>query len=272
MLAARAAALALAATVAIAAPGAARAGSHHALRYDLSLDVPLTAGAGAVWFGTELAKSHIAPGTCRWCEPPALDSSVREALVWSNNGRARTASDVLAFGVMPAATLVPLAFAADSGEDALLDTLFVVEAVALAQVVNQTMKFSMGRQRPFVHFGNYPEPDRSPDPDDNLSFYSGHSSLAFSFAAAAGTVASLRGYRSAPWVWGAGMALATSVAYFRIAADKHYLTDVVTGAVIGTAIGVAAPRLLHPREPPGEAGATVRVTFVPLPVGVRVAF
>ena len=272
MLAARAAALALAATFAVATPGAARAGSHHALRYDLALDVPLTAGAGAVWFGTELAKSHLAPIDCRWCDPPAFDREVRDALVWASNAPARTASDVLAFGVIPVAALAPFAFVADSREDALLDALFVVEAVAIAQAVNQTVKFSVGRQRPFVRFGNYPEPDRSHDPDDNLSFYSGHSSLAFSFAAAAGTVSSLRGYRSAPWVWGAGMALATSVAYFRIAADKHYLTDVFTGAVIGTAVGVAVPRLLHPREPAGEAGSPARVTFVPLPVGVRVVF
>jgi membrane-associated phospholipid phosphatase len=272
MLAARAAALALAASVAIAAPGAADAGSHHALRYDLALDVPLTAGAGALWFGTELAKSHLAPSTCRWCDPPALDREVRDALVWSTPARARKASDVLAFAVVPAATLAPFAFVADSHEDALLDALFVVEAVALAQGLNQAVKFSVGRQRPFVRFGNYPEADRPADPDDNLSFYSGHSSLAFSLAAAAGTVSTLRGYRSAPWVWGAGMALASGVAYFRIAADKHYLTDVVTGAVIGTAVGVAAPRLLHPREREGEAGAPVRVTFVPLPVGVHVAF
>lgn len=272
MLAARAVALALAATVAVAAPGTAHAGPHHTLRHDLTLDVSLTASAGALWFGTELAKSHLAPSACRWCDPPALDREVREALVWSSNGRARVASDVLAFGLVPAAALAPLALAADSRRDALLDTLFVVEAVALAQGVNQLVKFSMARERPFVRFGNYPEPDRSRDPDDNLSFYSGHSSLAFSFAAAAGTVSSLRGYRSAPWVWGAGMALAAGVAYFRVAADKHYLTDVVTGAVIGTAIGVAAPRLLHPREREGDAAAAERVTFVPLPIGLRVAF
>ena len=271
MLAARAVALALAA--ALATPSAARAGSqHYTLRYNLALDVSLAAGAGALWLGTELAKPHLAPTACRWCDPPALDREARNALVWSNNGSARVVSDVLAFGVVPAVALAPLAFAADSGDDVLLDTFFVVEAVALAQAVNQIVKFSLARERPFVHFGNYPEPDRSWDPDDNLSFYSGHSSLAFSLAAAAGTVSSLRGYRSAPWVWGAGMALATGVAYFRVAADKHYLTDVLTGAAIGTAIGVAAPRLLHPREREGEKAAVERVTFVPLPIGVRVAF
>ncbi|WP_242360333.1 MULTISPECIES: phosphatase PAP2 family protein [Anaeromyxobacter] len=269
MLAARAAALALAA--AVAAPLPARA-APHALHYDLALDVPLTAGASVVWFGTELAKSHLAPTTCRWCDPPAFDREARQLLVWGYGKQARTASDVLAFGVVPAAALAQFALVADSRRDALLDALFVVEAVALAADVNQIVKLSVGRERPFVRYGNYPEPVRKPDPDDQLSFYSGHSSLAFSFAAAAGTVSSLRGYRSAPWVWGVGMALASGVAYFRVAADKHYLSDVVTGAAVGTAIGIAAPRLLHPRERDAEVGTPERVTLVPLPLGVRVAF
>ncbi|ABS28546.1 phosphatase PAP2 family protein [Anaeromyxobacter sp. Fw109-5] len=272
MLAARAAALALAASVA-AAPLPAAAGPHHALRYDRAVDLPLTIGAGALWIGSELAKPYLAPEGCRWCDPPGLDRDARTRLVWSNTVPARVTSDLLAFAVAPAAALVPLAAAADTRDDALLDALFVIEAVAIAADVNQLVKFAVARERPFVHFGNYAEPDRPADPDDQLSFYSGHTSTAFSFAAAAGTVASLRGYRSAPWIWGVGMALASGVAYFRVAADRHYLTDVLTGAVIGTAVGVAAPRLLHPRERSGAGDADAeRVTFVPLPIGLRVAF
>jgi membrane-associated phospholipid phosphatase len=272
MLAARAAALALAVSVAVA-PVPAAAGPHHALRYDLAVDLPLTIGAGAIWIGSELAKPHLATDECRWCEPPGIDRDARTLLVWSNPDPARITSDVLAFTAVPAAALVPLAFAADTRDDALLDALFVVEAVAIAADLNQLVKFAVGRERPFVHFGNYSDPDRPADADDQLSFYSGHTSMAFSFAAAAGTVANLRGYRSAPWVWGVGTVLASGVAYFRVAADRHYLTDVLTGAVIGAAVGVAVPRLLHPREPKdgGEAGAA-QVTVVPLPIGLRVTF
>ena len=272
MLAARAAALALAASFA-AAPLPSAAEPHHALRYDLAVDVPLTIGAGALYFGSELVKPRLAAEECRWCDPPGLDRDARELLVWSNTDPARVTSDVLAFVAAPAAALVPLAVAADTRDDALLDALFVVEAVAIAADLNQLVKFAVGRERPFVHFGNYADPDRPADADDNLSFYSGHTSMAFSFAAAAGTVANLRGYKSAPWVWGVGTALASGVAYFRVAADRHYLTDVLTGAVIGAAVGVAVPRLLHPREPKdsGETG-DARVTFVPLPIGLRVTF
>lgn len=48
-------------------------------------------------------------------------------------------------------------------------------------------------------------------------------------------------------IWTAGYALAATSGYLRIAADRHYLTDVVVGAVVGSGIGLAVPLLVHPR-------------------------
>jgi membrane-associated phospholipid phosphatase len=84
--------------------------------------------------------------------------------------------------------------------------------------------------------------------EDNVSFYSMHTSFAFSIVAATGTVAGLRGYDSAPYIWGIGMPLAALTGFMRIAADRHYLTDVLTGAAVGTALGIALPRLMHGRK------------------------
>ena len=64
-------------------------------------------------------------------------------------------------------------------------------------------------------------------------------------AAAGGTIATMRGYRLAPLVWGVGMSMAVSVGYLRIAADKHYFSDVMTGAVVGSIIGVGIPLIFH---------------------------
>jgi len=83
--------------------------------------------------------------------------------------------------------------------------------------------------------------------DANLSFPSGHTALGFSLATAAGTVATLRGYRHAPYVWGAGMAVAAFTGYLRLAADKHYASDVLVGALVGSLVGWAVPYLLHRR-------------------------
>ena len=266
-------ALALAST---AAPARAAGDGPDRLRWNGPRDLALTGAAAALWIGSELAKSRLAPGDCRFCGTNALDASARDLLVLGDLEAARRTSDVLAFAVLPGAMaahqLLAARRAGGTTEDGLVDVLVVVQAAALAADLNQLVKFTVGRQRPFVRYGNWTEADRAPDPDDNVSFYSGHSSLAFSLAAAAGTVSSMRGYRSAPWVWATGMTLATGVAYLRVAGDKHYLTDVLTGAAIGTAAGIALPRLLHGRDDGPEGERTAQVTVVPVPLGVLVTF
>lgn len=239
------------------------------LRWDLRVDGGIAAGAAVLWISSELAKGKLAPPSCRWCAEDRLDGRVRESLVWDRTGRATRASDVLAFGVVPAgiaAHQLLAARAAGNAREGWVDVLLVAEAAALSMDLNQIVKFAAGRQRPFVH---HAAPDRPADPDDNLSFYSGHSTFTFALAAAAGTVSDLRGYRSAPWVWGAGMTLAAATAYLRIAADKHYLTDVLAGAALGTAAGVALPRLLHGRK---DAAGGSAATLTAVPFGVAVVF
>jgi len=198
----------------------------------------------------------------------ALDASARDLLVWGYGGGAKRASDVLAYALLPAGMVTHQLLAARAAGDrdaGLVDVLIVAEAAAIAMDLNQLVKFAVGRQRPFVRYGNWPEPDRAPDPDDNLSFYSGHTTFTFALAAAAGTVSDLRGYRSAPWVWGVGLALAATTGYLRVAADKHYLTDVLVGAATGLAVGIAVPRVFHGREDEGGgAPPSARLTAVPL--------
>ena len=144
------------------------------------------------------------------------------------------------------------------------DVVLVAEAAGIAMDANQLVKFAVGRQRPFVHYRNGLAPDRPPDSDDNLSFYSGHTTFTFAVAAAAGTISDLRGYGGTPWVWGVGLGLATATGYFRIAADKHYLTDVLVGAGTGLAAGIAIPRVFHPRKKTSSGGASTALTALPL--------
>jgi membrane-associated phospholipid phosphatase len=145
----------------------------------------------------------------------------------------------------------------------------VAEAASLTMALTSVVKLAAARQRPFVAHGNWPDPDRRHDPDDNLALWSGHTALSFAVAASAGTIASMRGRGEAPWVWATGLTAAAAVGWFRIGADEHHLTDVLAGAAVGTAIGIAAPRLLHrSREDPGGAS----VALVPLPLGIAGTF
>ena len=76
------------------------------------------------------------------------------------------------------------------------------------------------------------------------SFFSGHVSEAFSLGLSAATVASLRHYPIALWLWGGTIVFGTLCGYMRLAGDDHYVTDVLAGALVSTVFGIGIP-LLH---------------------------
>ncbi len=231
------------------------------LPWQPAVDLPITGVAITGWVASELLKPALTSGACRWCDRDgqgmdtlnAVDRQVRTTLRWQDTGLANTLSNVGGFAIVPAVTLGSLAWASQQdgqGGQWLEDALIVAQATAIAADVNQITKFSLARERPFVHVL---APDRKgltdQPADNNLSFYSGHTSLVFSLAVSSGTVATLRGYRAAPWVWLAGLSLAASTGWLRMAADKHYFSDVMTGAVVGSALGWALPWAFHrPRD------------------------
>ena len=231
----------------------------HELRYNLRADIPITAVAIALWLGSQGLQAQLAPEHCRLCGDNALDRAARDAMLWDSTLPAHRASNWLAFGVLPfgvISSVAAMAARAGKPKNALIDGLIIAEAASLSVDLKPLVKFSVGRRRPFVHAHNDDVLElQPPHSDDNVSFYSGHTNLAFSLVAATGTVAMLRGYRAAPWIWGVGLPLAASVGYFRIAADRHYLTDVLTGALLGSAVGVLVPWLFHGRKRSGSMGS-----------------
>ena len=46
-------------------------------------------------------------------------------------------------------------------------------------------------------------------------------------------------------IWTTSLGLATLTGYFRIAADKHYFTDIIAGAMVGTLVGYLGFDALH---------------------------
>jgi membrane-associated phospholipid phosphatase len=147
------------------------------------------------------------------------------------------------------------------------DALVVAESAMIAMNVNQLVKFVAARQRPDVHARTPGDRIAQQSPEDNLSFFSGHATLAFSLATSAGTVASMRHHRLAPLMWTAGLLLAATGGYLRIAADRHYATDVITGAVVGSAVGFSVPYFAH-----RPASASTCVTFAPVERGATLVF
>jgi membrane-associated phospholipid phosphatase len=252
------------------------------LRYDLWIDIPVTVGLGASAFVWSLVENDVFPRECLFCDGQpghvnAVDDFFRTALRRSDVTPAKTASDIMGYGVAPVAAvgLGALAAGVDKRlDEAPLDTLLVAEATATSLALTEGLKSVLRRERPYVHFETDEDAHRAltQASDTLVSFPSGHTSTTFALAASAGTVATMRGYRVAPLVWIAGGMIAVSTGYLRMAADRHYFTDVVAGAALGTAVGVGIPLLFHrPVAPDASALAkwmhTASISSEPVPGG-----
>jgi membrane-associated phospholipid phosphatase len=256
----------MAVTALALSPRDALGGEVHELRHDVTIDATVTATAFVLVIGAELGKADLAPNGCRWCDRNAdgtdalngVDRGARSALRWEDIHLAAHISD--GFGFL-GAPLVDFGTLLLAGQDAHAGKYFGVDALLLGEVVmtngfvNEVVKLVAARERPFVHaMAPSDKPHTSHPADNDLSFYSGHTSASFALAAGGGTIAALRGYRLAPLIFGAGGAIAALTGYLRIAADKHYVTDVLTGAIVGSAIGIGLPMLFHGRGDEASAG------------------
>lgn len=244
------------------------------LRYQASVDVPLTLAGLAGTVGPKLFTDAEKPWSCRWCDRDAdgrdtlngLDAAVRRHWRWSRPEKAHEWSNVtLALSLVAPAGAFAAArggFGNGFGEEMLL----VVESSAVSLGLTQGAKYLFRRARPWAHAGDPPQGQRLGSRDASLSFVSGHSSVAFALAVSTGSLASLRGDDGKEWVWATGLTFAAATGYLRIAADRHYLTDVVAGAALGAAMGWVIPRLVDrkPKPAPGESAARPRAASVPL--------
>ncbi len=191
---------------------------------------------GALGIGvTEIYKKDLVPDEARWKTPPAFDASVRSGLVWSNTRLASTLSDVMLYGVMPTtAFLLPLA----TNHNYPRAALTIAEAAVMTGVVTQIAKFSFARARPYAYYGN----DYS-NPDSKLSFFSGHTSYSFALSLSSAMLLAESYPKYSTLIYSVAVVVAMLPGYLRIAADKHYFTDVLTGAIVGSTIAYGVVHL-----------------------------
>lgn len=88
---------------------------------------------------------------------------------------------------------------------------------------------------------------------ENLSFISAHSATAFALASSLSTY-----YKDYPWVACVTYPLATVTAWSRVYDNRHWLSDVVGGAILGVFIGktVASPGKYEWTVAPNRFGGT----------------
>src|SRR6266576_3852451 len=199
--------------------------------------------AGVTAFIPEAMKLPKAAPSCAPCDPASLPSIDRSAL-HTFSGSAGTASSALLVGVVGFAGVASL----DGATAAQRRGHVAVFANSLAWTFAATdwVKVIVQRKRPVLYTAD--AATAASDPNSQRSFPSGHASVAFA-AATSYLVMAQREHlphrgRNAVLLY----AGALGASALRVSAGKHFPTDVLGGAVLGTAIGWLAAKV-HPTEP-----------------------
>lgn len=153
---------------------------------------------------------------------------------------AANASDILAAVTILSPAL--LAFSEEVRNDFTPVLTMYFQTLILAEALPLTIKGITQRTRPFVYNEDAPLEEKQTQ-NAKRSFFSGHTSVAFAMAVFLSTVYSDYHPNShwKPFVWSVSLLAATTVGYLRYAAGKHFPTDIITGALVGSALGYFIP-------------------------------
>lgn len=156
------------------------------------------------------------------------------------------ALDYTATGFELASLMTPLFLIPAPKEDYWKIGVEYVETMALAWGSKELAKACVSRYRPYMYFEGAPQ-SAIDDGDYKDSFFSGHATLSFAGAGFT-TYNALMYLPDSPYKWiaiGTSYALAVTTAALRLASGNHFMTDVLCGAVVGTALGFFIPWVNH---------------------------
>ena len=122
-------------------------------------------------------------------------------------------------------------------------SLIWAESLFLTIGITNFTKVLVGRPRPYL-YGNKAPHDYKLKKDNKKSFFSGHTSIA---AVSWFLMASMYddynpGSKISPYLWTSAFLIPACTAYYRYDAGKHFLSDLITGYVVGGAIGMLIPK------------------------------
>ena len=223
-----------------------------------------------------------------WVRPVLFDTPLRNALYLedrSSRDHAGAISDTLATASIIHPVIIDTMFVtavSDQNADVAWQ-MFVIsmQSYSITLLANSVAKRLFSRQRPYaIACAEDPEYSDLCDHQDRFkSYYSGHAAFT---ATSAGLVCAhhthlpLYGGR---WIdtaaCGASIVGTLATGALRIAADKHWATDVFTGHLLGFASGYVLPSLLYYKgfsARPDEAEAAAASAPLAAPMAPQVSF
>lgn len=220
---------------------------HYGISLERDLTLTFFSAFASIYGNYRLGKMPV--------QSPSEMKDVSDLLPWDRPVAGRynkTAGDVstwaAALGVAPLALGVASWYRGDAlGADLAAYTLMLAQALALQNGLNLVVRSMSFWPRPYMYAtdGDGADAASAAEGEAYGSFFSGHASAAFTIAVFTGEWFSEfypnSAYKSL--VWATSLSLAGFVGALRIAAGKHYPTDVVVGALAGTGISLAVIKI-----------------------------
>ena len=213
---------------------------------DQRLDVGLTAGGVALFAGAAAAYWGQEPLTAEEIEgldPADINGFDRSATTqWSPT--ARDVSNELVLPLM--AVPLGLAIATPGSRQSWTVAAMYGEVLLIGNGLGELLNGVTNRTRPFVYNDDLDIPGEAPfEVEARRSFPSGHTANAFAAAVFLSSVyAKLHpGSSAKTWVWAGSLTLAATTGYMRYQGGKHFPTDIISGAIIGSLVGWGVPKL-----------------------------
>lgn len=187
-----------------------------------------------------------------------LDEPVRDALrlnADSDRSIASGVSDVLLWSLVAWPVVDSLALLTLDRDPEAASQTMAINGLAYATTLLATglAKNLAGRERPFGRLCDRDQPSRECRSSNRYrSFFSGHAALSFtgaSLVCAHHGALEFYGGAADAVACGSALALASVTGLLRVLADRHYLSDVLVGALVGVLGGFVLPQLAHYQRP-----------------------
>jgi membrane-associated phospholipid phosphatase len=260
-------------------PGLVRAGDNHSpFAWDPKVDIPITLGAALAGLVPDLLKDELAGPWCGvGCDPKNINGLDR-SVVKNHSELSAHFSDGLAYTSLLLPHVVGFVdVLASTPEDGWggygKDTVVILETLSINYLLNNVVKFAVRRPRPYVYNSDFSIEERTKS-DAALSFYSSHTATSFSMATATSYIYTLR-HPDSPMVipiWIGTHALAAVTGFLRVQAGKHFWSDVLVGAAVGSAIGLVVPVLHKTSESRSQTATLTDLQFEVRPTGTGITF
>jgi membrane-associated phospholipid phosphatase len=249
-------------------------------KLELGRDSAILATGAVMWAGYFFMNRESRPDPCGMHLPggpcdPANVNPLDSIALNTNSDAASTASDVtrslaMAWPAFVDGYLLTRPYS-EKQKGLFTDALVYGEVILFATAADTLLKYTALRLRPFVYSSPVYPPGTLRDRDDFWSFPSGHATTAFAGATFACMTLVKRAHPDSTEVLlgcAPGYLLAAATGILRIEAGKHFPTDVLTGAALGTGAAIGIP-LLH-RNPNANSMRAIP-TLLPANGGLMLA-